>query len=432
MKNLQKLSPLLFCIHEMLCFSPPRERYPHVIAHRGSSGYVPEHTLGAYQTAMDLGTDYIEPDLCLTKDGKLVAIHDVLLDDVTNVAEIYPGRNETRNVYGQGLISGFFVANFTYQEILNLTLHQRLSYRTTVYNNYFKIPLFDDIIRLLNKEYTTNNRTIGIYVEIKSPTYHNQLGMYGKKMEDLLLDALKEGGFTLMGAQSNSLWVLADTTNVLPLIIQCFEVDSLKYLRNKTDVPLVQLIEINSSSPSLSPTGQVSELSIDLIHDVSQFADGIGPDKHFFEHLNLEESKSLISLCHSLGMVVHPWTFRADSGILPKFNDSFEAETAYFYECLQVDGLFTEFPDMTRETVNNIIAGQYMYAEECKGTTSSISNSNSECDWTYSDVTVLVTAIVVPFSVLLLLLLLGYFYFHGGFRKSASLASQQQNSNSNF
>jgi glycerophosphoryl diester phosphodiesterase len=324
MRNFRILA-LLLLIEALVAKMSERVRYPHNIAHRGSSGYIPEHSLQAYQTAMDLQSDYIEPDLCLTKDGFLVAIHDILLDDVTDVAVQYPGRDNTKDVYGI-ITYGYFVSDFTLAEIKTLKLHQRLPHRSTIYDNLFTIPTLDEIMDLLQKEYETNNITIGLYVEIKYPSFHNSLG-FSMKMEDKLLQSLYLGGYKINGTG-----VFRNAKNVVPVIIQCFESASLVYLRPKTQVPIVQLVEINSSSTELSQTGMISALSKELVIQISQYADGIGPDKEFFTFMTTADGRSLVNLAHSLNLVVHPWTFRADSGILAwqDINNSFYKEQSFF------------------------------------------------------------------------------------------------------
>lgn len=385
-------------IQSLVAQMPERVRYPHNIAHRGSSGYIPEHSLQAYQTAMDLQADYIEPDLCLTKDGILVAIHDILLDDVTDVAAKYPGRNKTKDVYGI-ITSGYFVSDFTLAEIKTLKLHQRLPYRSTIYDDLFTIPTLDEIMNLLQKEYKTNNITIGLYVEIKYPSYHNSLG-FNMKMEDKLLQSLYMAGYNINGTG-----VYRNTKNVVPVIIQCFESASLVYLRPKTQVPIVQLVEINSSSTELSPTGMINALSKELVIEISQYADGIGPDKEFFTFMTIADGRSLVDLAHSLNLVIHPWTFRADSGILAwqDINNNFYKEQSFFFECLNIDGLFGEFPDMTKQVVDNLLSGEYVYPE-CHAA----STSNEACEYSEGLVIGLIIGIVI-LSVLSVGLL-GYIY----------------------
>ena len=305
-----------------------RVKYPHIISHRGASGYIPEHSFGAYQTAIDLQTDYIEPDLCLTKDNIFVAVHDITLDDVTDVSIKYPERYTTK-IIGNKKMSGYFVSDFLYSEIETLLLKQRLDYRTDFYDYFFKIPTLKNIFDLVQSSYKSKGASTGLYIELKNPAYHNTLG-FPLSMEDHLISELKSFGYPIKGAD-----VPQNTSNVLPVIIQCFDENSLQYLNSITDIPLVQLMD----------NTHYAYLNTSVIDKISTYANGIGPDKNYFEFLDYNSSMNIINEAHNLNMVVHPWTFRADSGIWPVFNGSFESELTYFYCCLRVDGLFIEFPD---------------------------------------------------------------------------------------
>jgi glycerophosphoryl diester phosphodiesterase len=120
---------------------PSRKRYPQIISHRGAAGYVPEHSLADYRLAIDLQTDYIEPDLCLSMDGVFVAMHDLLLDDTTNVASFpqFADRYTTKTVDGQNM-TGYFISDFLYSELQELSLIQRIQGRSTLFNDLLKIP----------------------------------------------------------------------------------------------------------------------------------------------------------------------------------------------------------------------------------------------------------------------------------------------------
>lgn len=296
---------------------PERDSYPQIISHRGASGYLPEHSLPAYQLAIDLLSDYIEPDLCLSKDGVFVALHDLILDDTTNVASFpeFQDRNTTKIIEGNTM-SGFFVNDFTFFELQQLRLNQRLPNRTTLYNSLFQIPTFASIISLAQNSYSSTNRTVGIYVELKHPSYFRSLGY---DMEDMLLTALSDGGYLVSGPS-----VPNDLNQVLPVVIQSFDNSSLQYLRDKTSIPLVQLLEIQPSS-FWTPQN---------IAEIATYAQSVGPEKSYIGTLPFESGKELVDLIHSYGLFIHPWTFRADSGILAPFNGDFEKEEAYFYCCL--------------------------------------------------------------------------------------------------
>jgi len=307
---------------------------PQIISHRGASGYVPEHSLQAYQLAINLLTDYIEPDLCLTKDGVFVAMHDVLLDSTTNVASFsqYEERKTTRILDGTNM-TGYFVSDFLYSELQELRLNQRLPNRTTLYNGAFQIPSFASIIDLAQENNAATNRTIGIYAELKHPSYFKSLGF---NMEDMLLSALTEAGFTVIGDN-----VPNDLRQVVPIVIQCFDSSSLIYLKTQCNLPLVYLVE----------TQPLYYWTSENMQSIAEYAQGIGPNKDSFGSLPFQVARAAVDRIHATGMVLHPFTFRADSGVTSRFNGDFEAEEMYFYCCLGMDGHFTEFPDRSRGTI---------------------------------------------------------------------------------
>ncbi len=317
---------------------PARDKFPQVIAHRGASGYVPEHSLAGYRLAMDMGTDYIEPDLCISKDGVFVALHDLLLDDTTNVNTFpeFADRKRTQEVDGK-VLTGFFVSDFTLAELKSLRLKQRLAGRSTLYNYLLQIPTFDEILSLVQSEFNTTGVMTGIYPELKHPSYFADLGY---KMDDMLLEKLSSAGYIIKGENT-----LNNMKQVVPVIIQCFDASTLMSLRQKTDLPLIYLID--------KPYANIkSYFNPDSLKNVSTFADGLGPEKSFFETDSLAEARANVQMAHDNNLMLHPFTFRADSGIDPKFNGSFEAEEMYFYCCLGIDGVFSEFPDRTRETID--------------------------------------------------------------------------------
>lgn len=323
---------------------PSRAAYPQVISHRGASGYVPEHTLHAYRLAMDLGTDYIEPDLCLTQDGVFVAMHDVTLDETTNVAQLpqFDDKKTTKVVDGENK-TAYFVSDFTFEEIQQLRVKQRLESkgRTDLYDYLLSIPDLDSIMKLTQDYYAKHNRTVGIYLELKMPDYHRELGF---DMSSMVLQQLQQGGFIVSGD---------DTPNnvqqeVVPVVIECFEPTTLMALAAQSALPLVQLVPIEKDWKYIE----------EVLTTVSQYAAGVGPDKSQLGDVPFETGRELVSKIHAAGLVVHPYTFQADTGILDKFAGDFAAQELYFYCCLRVDGVFTEFPDQTRETVDQMLLMQ--------------------------------------------------------------------------
>ena len=305
---------------------------PLIISHRGASGYIPEHSIPAYKLAIDLQTDYIEPDLCLSKDGVFVALHDLLLDDTTNIASFpeYNNRKRTQLVDGK-ILTGYFVNDFTISELKELRLNQRLPQRSQLYNGLFEIPTLDEIMNLLEIE----NNKIGIFPELKHPSYFNSLGHIVKATLDDNINP--ERGFLM----EDMLLEQLSNYNKDLIMIQCFEENTLISLRNKTDIPLILLVEDNDIWNN------------DYLKNISKFVNGIGPKKDLLDYKKME-------MAHNNNLKVYPWTFRADD-IDSKFN-TFEEEQLYYIYCLGVDGLFTEFPDRTREIIN--LSNNYTL--ECK------------------------------------------------------------------
>jgi len=313
-----------------------RDSYPQIIAHRGASGYVPEHSMAAYQLAIDLKTDYIEPDLCLSKDGIFVALHDLLLDDVTNVASFpqFTDRVSTKVVDGVNT-TGYFVSDFLFSELQELRLVQRLPERTTLYNGLFQIPAFTSIMALAQAYYNSTNRLVGIYPELKHPSFFKSIGF---NMEDMLLSALEQGGYEVYGDS-----VPSNLNQVVPVVIQCFDAISLQYLKTKTAIPLMYLIQ-----PPVPP----SFWSKENMAEIATYSAAIGPEKNYIGDLPFSTGLDMVNLIHSVNLKLHGWTFRADQDIMSKFNNNFNTELQYFYCCLGMDALFSEFPDRSREAID--------------------------------------------------------------------------------
>src|SRR5262247_1757110 len=187
---------------------------PLVIAHRGASGYLPEHTLEAYALAIELGADFIEPDLVATKDGALIARHEPMLSATTDVADRpeFASRKRTRQVDGVAT-SDWFACDFTLEEIRQLRAKQAMGERDQAMNGRFQIPTLQQVIDLAKAKSAVAGRPIGVYPETKHPTFHAEIGL---KLEDRLVDLLNAAGWTDQSA---------------PVIVQSFEVASLKYLR---------------------------------------------------------------------------------------------------------------------------------------------------------------------------------------------------------
>ena len=135
---------------------------PILIAHRGASGHRPEHTLEAYTLAIEMGADFIEPDLVSTKDGVLVARHENEIGGTTDVAEKFPGRKTTKRIDGES-VTGWFTEDFTMAEILTLKARERLPFRSHAHDGRFSIPTFDEVVLLAARKSQETGRPIGIY-----------------------------------------------------------------------------------------------------------------------------------------------------------------------------------------------------------------------------------------------------------------------------
>jgi glycerophosphoryl diester phosphodiesterase len=348
------------------------EPSPLVIGHRGGgSGYLPEHTLEAYALGIELGADYIEPDLVATKDGHLIARHEPNLLATTNVARLPQFASRRRIEVVDGVpTDGFWARDFTLAEIKQLGAVQPVGERSQDFNDRFKVPTLEEVIALAKAKSREKDRTIGIYPETKHPTYHQQIGL---ALEDRLLRVLTRAGWNHRRA---------------PVIIQSFETANLKYLRKRTPLRLVQLVDGDDIAPDGSITyappfdkpydwvvsGRVG-LFRDLVTpaglaEVRSYADGIGPWKYYIQGTACKTvapaggcadangdgavneadrvvlpASDLVQRAHAQGLIVHPFTFRSERSRLP-LDDRGNAINEYlrFYE-LGVDGLFSDFAD---------------------------------------------------------------------------------------
>jgi glycerophosphoryl diester phosphodiesterase len=296
--------------------APPR---PLVIAHRGASGHRPEHTLEAYRLAVEMGADFIEPDLVSTKDGVLIARHENEIGGTTDVAERFPDRKRTKTIDGQSL-TGWFTEDFTLAEIKALRARERLAFRSHAYDGQFQIATFDEVIALAKNLGGTRGRPVGVYPETKHPTYFRSIQL---PLEERLLASLTKHGWNRRDA---------------PVFIQSFERDNLRELRGKTQVRLIQLV---SGAAMVAGDG---------LKSIAEYADGIGPEKRLLVPVNADGSlgtpTDLVTRAQALGLVVHVWTIRVDKEFLPKgYGGRAEAEFEQFRQ-LGVDGVFTDFPDV--------------------------------------------------------------------------------------
>lgn len=336
---------------------------PLVIAHRGASGELPEHTLEAYSRAIEQGADFVEPDLVLTKDGVLVARHEPMLDGTTDVAAKFPAsRRMTRDVDGV-TTTAYFASDFTLAELKTLRAVQSNGSRSKAFDGLYGIPTLDEVVALVKAESTRTGRAIGIYPEIKHSTFHATTAGFGANVfEDKLVATL------------HTAW---GNTAQAPVFIQSFEVANLQYLNTRTNIRLVQLIDADDvkddgSMSLVAPYRQPYDFVVkgdartfaDLLTPtgldfVKTYADGIGPWKPYLvktvndkvertgdttltiNDRRVEGSTGVIEAAHARGLLVHTWTFRNDASGYG-FKDP-RAEMEYYFK-LGVDGLFTDFP----------------------------------------------------------------------------------------
>lgn len=327
---------------------------PLIIAHRGASGYVPEHTLGSYALAITMGADYVEPDLVMTSDGHLIARHDNELGLTTDVSE-HPEYAHKRKIkrIDRDELDGWFTEDFTLAEIKTLRAKERIPSNrpgNARMDKTFTIPTFKEIIELVQSMQISQRRVIGVYPEIKHSTYFRRLGL---PMEQLVVDTLHSKGYT--GRDS-------------PVFIQSFEINNLKELKNLTELSLLQLFE---GDKSLRPFDQI-EMGSSLtygdmatpegLRDVAAYATAVGPDKGYIIPRNEEDrlgaTTSFVKDAHAAGLKVHPYTFRAENVFLPaEFRSTDPALHARgditgeleAYLAIGIDGLFTDNPDVLRK-----------------------------------------------------------------------------------
>jgi glycerophosphoryl diester phosphodiesterase len=344
---------------------------PLVVGHRGASGVLPEHTLEAYRKAIEMGADFIEPDLVSTKDGVLIARHEPMLGGTTDVAERpeFAGRKTTRKVDGVDT-TDWFAGDFTLAEIKTLRAKQAMADRDQSHNGRYAIPTLQEVIDLAKSE-SRGGRTVGIYPETKHPLFHAAIGL---PLEDRLLETLAKAGWTDKAA---------------PVIVQSFETANLKYLRGRTGVRLVQLVD----GDDVDTAGRVTlappyERPYDFVGHRRQahqqgpphqgrlgrdqdLRDGVGPWKPYIiggkqrdangdgkgrrpqrdgamderDRPDGRADERRSPTPHAAGLFVHTWTFRSEpKRLMSDFKGDPAAEYKAFYAA-GIDGLFSDFPD---------------------------------------------------------------------------------------
>ena len=302
-----------------------------IIAHRGASGYLPEHTLEAKAFAYALGADYIEQDVVATRDDELVVLHDIHLELVTNVAERFPDRKRADG--------RFYARDFDLAEIKSLNVWERRKEdgKTPVYPKRFptglgnfQVPTLQEEIALVQGLNRSTGRNTGIYPEIKSPAWHMEEGV---DLSVLVLQALDESGYKTRDDR---------------VFLQCFDAREVRRIRQDLgcELKMVQLIGENSwgeSDTDYEPLKTAAGLA-----QLAEMVEGVGPwIGHLIRMAEIDGhavSTGFVSAAHAAGLQVHPYTFRADE-LAPGF-ESLPEMVRWFVDELKIDGLFTDFTDI--------------------------------------------------------------------------------------
>jgi glycerophosphoryl diester phosphodiesterase len=330
---------------------------PLVIAHRGASGYIPEHTLAAYALAIEMAADYIEPDLVMTGDGVLVARHENEISATTDIAERaeFASRRTCKTIDGLP-VEGWFTEDFTLAELKTLRAKERIPHLrpgNRRFDGLFPVPTLEEVlwlVRATNLRFQLaaekggeNARRVGVYPEIKHPTYFRSIGL---QLEQPLARLLHAHGFSGRDGMA---------------FIQCFEVASLRHLRTLTELPLIQLLGA-SGRPYDFETGGDRRTYADMAEhhglvEIATYADGIGVDKTLLISGGADGSSvssAMIADAHAADMIVHAWTFRAENTFLaPEFRNgssdavvgNLEREIIAFL-AHGINGFFIDHPDI--------------------------------------------------------------------------------------
>ncbi|MGW8672117.1 glycerophosphodiester phosphodiesterase [Streptomyces niveus] len=329
---------------------PPQKKLPvpTIVGHRGASGYRPEHTLGSYQLALDMGAHVIEQDLVPTKDGHLVCRHENDITGTTDVADHpeFAGRKTTKSVDGVSL-TGWFTEDFTLAELKKLRAKERIPQsrpHSTLYNGRWKIPTFEEVLRWADEEGRRRGEPVWLYVETKHPTYFRGLGL---GLEERLAKLLRRYGRDRRDS---------------PLFLQSFEPTSMQRMAELVSTPRVVLFDAANTQPWDFKQSGDPRFVADLIKPeglkwIASFAQGIGPWVDLIIPKDatgkLGKPTTLVRDAHAKGLILHPYTMRNENSFLPAdfrigtdpnaYGDAFGAFKTYFEQ--GIDGIFTDNPD---------------------------------------------------------------------------------------
>ena len=358
--------------------SSAAHRPPIVIGHRGASYNLPEHTLEGYRLALELGADYIEPDLIPTKDGHLIAIHSFDLNVTTNVEKLFPGRARKHFQSNDPSLSGYFANDFTLAEIKTLKVKQRLEdtpARSPKMDYIFTIPTFVEILDLLH-DWTNNvlpvierseikqrQNTPGVYVELKNPSwiYNDTHGEV--KVEDILLNTITKYPFAKELLFDPKSCNDDNEYSVPPLVLQCFEAETLEYLRARMEADQEMYQNVLPPSVYLLDVCPDSNFWDNL--DSLNAIDAIGPNKNCLLDTDYGAAQKLMKEAKSRNLAVHPWTERLELEFVSEKFDDAEEELTYLFCEMKVDGIFAE----------NVNLAKRVGAAGCEGESSPLLSS---------------------------------------------------------
>ncbi|MFI6902192.1 glycerophosphodiester phosphodiesterase [Nonomuraea sp. NPDC050394] len=318
-----------------------------VIGHRGSAGHRPEHTQGSYELAVAMGADWIEPDLVPTKDHVLVVRHENEISGTTDVSARpeFAGRRTTKVVDGRD-VTGWFTEDFTLAELKTLRAVERLPairQRNTVYNGYYQVMTFQEVLDLAKKLSKRYDREVGVFPETKHPTYFRSIGL---PLEEKLIETVRRNGLNRPRG---------------PVVVQSFEPSSLKRVAGALRVPLWQALGTTGQPYDLKaagdPTTYADMMKPEGLAKIAGYAQWIGPDKSSAIPLNPDGSTgaptSLVSDAHKAGLKIGVYTFRSENQYLPsqlrrgsaltEHGDALAEYRAHIE--LGVDAFVTDYPD---------------------------------------------------------------------------------------
>lgn len=337
--------------------TPSLEVTPAVVAHRGASGYRPEHTLEAYRMAIRMGADDIELDLVPTRDGVLVARHESEISGTTDVASRpeFAHLRTTRTIDGVEQ-EGWFTDDFTLAELKVLAARERLTAMrpdSADHDGHFGIPSFNEILAMVHAESVVCGRTIGVMAELKSPTYFASIGL---PLDEPLLADLRR--HELDHPRSR-------------VTIMSFETGVLRRLASRTRVSVIQLLEAADKRPADLVADGEGTTYADLCTPeglawIDGYADGVGAHKSLVlprdEAGDLTRPSRLVRDAHRLWLTVHVWTLRRENRFLPRGLRSdgdgaapgdLAAEAQAFLDA-GVDGLITDHPDLVLSVLDGV------------------------------------------------------------------------------